>query len=403
MSRKMKCQTLVAIVAIVTFLAFPNLTKGPAAEEKEPIKIGLITWTEGPALAAGRKFTKGFHSAIKYINERGGILGGRKVEGVVAPQGEAAETARASALRLCMKEKVKALVGPHWAIAQPAGLAVAKRFNLPYTSFQGGTWLYTQKYPGTFILSGTAMGRSNAQLKWAEQKGLKRAVMIESDIPFNHDVEDTIKARWGKPDSPVKILDVIWYSWGQTELKKEVVKALGHKPDLIWSEAWSSNVAVSLIKELHELGYKGVLINDSDITKGAVQEMPREMTEGVYVNKEWGPDLSVPQNKAFCDLWQKEYGEQPDHDEEVIWSEVVFLLLAMDKAGTAGDGTMEGLMKIHEALHSLHWVGPRGVPVKLSPDGLAVWENMAITQIQNKEFVTVDYIPMTPSEYLPWL
>ena len=69
--------------------------------------------------------------------------------------------------------------------------------------------------------------------------------------------------------------------------------------------------------------------------------------------------MTVPANKAFCDLWLKEFKEMPDHDEEVIWSETVLLLLAMDKAGTAGDGTMEGLMKIMNALRGLNWVCPR--------------------------------------------
>ncbi|MBW2004055.1 MAG: ABC transporter substrate-binding protein [Deltaproteobacteria bacterium] len=403
MLQRTRWQLFMVMVAVMTMLTVPFFEGGAAAAEKSPVKIGLVTWREGPSLAAGRLFVKAFQSGIKYINERGGILGGRKVVGVIAPQGPTGETAKAGALKLAMKERVKALIGPHWAMAAPAGLAVAKRYNLPFLSLQGGTWLYKQKYPATAIFAANAFGRTNAQIKWAEKKGFKRAVMVFSDIPYNHDVADTIKARWEKPGSPVKAVDFIWYTFGQTELKKELTKAVGLNPDLIWSEAWSSNVDVSLVKTLKELGYKGAIALVPSITREAVQKMPKEISEGVYVFKEWAYDPDVPENKAFYDYWMKMWGEPPDYNEEVIWSETVFVLLAMDKAGTEGDGTKEGLMKIAKAMHSLNWVGPHGVPVKLSEGGLALWERLAMTQIRNKEFVLVDYIAMTPGEWLPWL
>lgn len=401
------CRRTKRKVTMVTFILFGmifllGMANLALAQEKSPIKIGLVTWTEGPALSAGRLHTRGFNAAIKYINDKGGILGGRKVVGVTAPQGETGETAKSSALKLCQKEKVKMLVGPHWAMAAPAGLSVAKRFNVPYTLFQGGTWLYEQNYPGTCVFSGPAYGRSMAQIKWAEKKGFKKVVLVFSDIPFNHDVEKAIKSKWGKADSPVQILgDTIWYTWGQTELKKETTMALGRKPDLVWGEPWSSNVTIAFMKELRELGYKGAHITDSDLLAEAVEKLPKEISEGHYVNKEWVCDATIPENKAFCDYMQKLYGEPPDHDEEVIWSEVVFMLLAMDKAGTEGDGTIEGLMKINKAMHSLNWIGPRGIPVRLDSYGLGRWENMGIAQIKGGRFVASEYIPMEEEDWLP--
>jgi branched-chain amino acid transport system substrate-binding protein len=402
MFNKMNLQILGGLLAILVLLPLLFMSEGFAANPKEPITIGLVTWREGAALETGRLMTRAFNAGIKYINDRGGILSGRKVVGAIAPQGKAAETAKASALRLVMKDKAKALVGPMWAMAQPSGLEVAKRYNIPYTSFQGGNWVYQQGYPGVFVLSGTAHGRTNAQIKWANKMGFKRVACVLEDEPFTRDVESAMKAKWGKPDSPVKVVSTIFYDFTQTDLKKEVTASLGANPDLFWAETWSSNVTVGMLKELRELGFKGTIITDSDINLKAVKGLPKEITEGVWVNKEWAPDMKVSTNKAFCDLWLKEFKEMPDHDEEVIWSETVLLLLAMDKAGTAGDGTMEGLMKIMNAVRGLNWVGPRGVPVKLSKGGLAIWENIALAQISNKEFVSKEYIPLAPDEWLPF-
>lgn len=376
---------------------------GFARVQKSPVKIGLVTWTEGPAAEIGLRYAKGFYAGIKYINEQGGILGGRKVEGVEAPQGQAAEQARSSAMRLLMKYNLKMLVGPHWAIAQKASLPVVKRYNILYTSRQGGNWLYKQKYPGTFILVGPAYGRSIAQIKWAEEKGIKRALMLESDIPFNHDVADAIKEKWGKPDSPVEIADFIWYTFGETDLKSQVTKALAQEPDLIWSEAWSTDTTTALLKELSKQGYTGKVCTDASYFEENIAQLPKEVTEGVYLNKEWVPDPNIPENKQFTDFWEKEFGELPDNDNEVIWAEVVFGLKTMDYAGVTPDGTEETLMKLHDALRSFHWVSPMGVPVKLSPGGLGLFSQLAFGVVKDQRIVLDEYVPMKETEWLPWL
>src|SRR3989442_1405659 len=97
----------IAIVGV----ALAVLPARPFAQ-KPPVRIGLATQTEGPALRDGRAYTRAFKTAIAYINERGGILGGRKVEGVIVPQGLTGEAAKAAALRLAQRERVKALIGP---------------------------------------------------------------------------------------------------------------------------------------------------------------------------------------------------------------------------------------------------------------------------------------------------
>jgi len=399
---KMYRNLLKASVCLTVILALLQWLAMASAENKEPVKIGLVTWSEGATLIAGRQYTRGFNTAIKLINEQGGILGS-KVEGHIAPQGMTGQSAQDAATRLALKDKVKALIGPHWTVGASAGLSVAKKYNLPYLCYQGGTWLYKQEYPGTAVFIANAYGRGNAQAKWAEKRNYKKVVIIGCDIEFNRDVVDTVKKRWNKSDSP-KLLDVIWYTFGTTEVKTEVTKAAGLQPDLIWCEEWSDPTAVFILKQLKELGYKGDILITPEITKESIQNLPNSLTDGVFVLEEWVPDSTVPANKAFCDMWSKEYGELPHLNEENIWSLTTFILKAMETAGTAGDGSEAGLMKISKAMHTMKWVSPFGEPpVRLSPGGLALWARLAMAVIKDKKFQVTEYIPLVDSEWLPWL
>ena len=403
MFNKMRWQFFVAVGCIAVFMMFTIINTVEAGKENSPIKIGLITWESGPGLGAGRLHKRGFQTAISYINENGGILGGRKVVGLEAPQGATGETAKSSALKLVMKDGIKALFGPMYTIAAPSGLEVARKYNIPLGTLTGGTWVFKQQYPAAVVPCGTARGRAKVNMKWAAKNDIKKVVLVMCDIGFNRDIEKTVKEEWGKAGSPVEVLDIIWFTYGQVELKKELTKAVGYNPDLIWSEAWSINVTLSLMKTLKELGYKGKTMLDADITSAAIKDVPKEITEGFYVNTEWLPDPKVPANKAFCDYWVKKWGVLPETNEESIFSATVFILKSMDMAGTAGDGSKEELMKIGKAMHSLKYLSPHGEDYKLSKGGLVLWDKTCIAQIDDGKFVVRDYIETTPNDLLPWL
>ena len=391
-------QALSGMAALTAASSVPFVS----ARADDNVKLGLATWTEGPALRAGRAYTRAFKTAIKYVNDRGGILGGREVEGVITSQGMTGESAKAAALRLAQRERVKALIGPHWAVMAPAGISVAQRYSLPFSPEQGGMWLYRQNFPGTLGLSYTARARTLPHMRWAEKEGYKRVFVLLADITYNHDVEGLMREIWDKPGSPVK-MEVMYVPFGQTDLKKELTKALGTNPDFIWSEEWSAPVSVSLMKTLHELGYEGGVGVTASLTTEKMAPVPKELSEGVYSHMDYAPDPNVPENNAFLEYWRKEWGpgEEPFRAEQSIWSQTVFLLLAMDAAGTEGDGTPEGLMKINDAMHSLKWTSPKGEHVFLSKEGLGLWRQSPMVRITDGKLEVTEYLPQIPNDWLP--
>jgi hypothetical protein len=83
MFKKMNLQILGGLLAILLLLPLFFLSEGFAAEKKEPITIGLVTWRGG--CFGSRAFdTRAFLRDQSLTSW--GILGGQKVVGAVAPQ-----------------------------------------------------------------------------------------------------------------------------------------------------------------------------------------------------------------------------------------------------------------------------------------------------------------------------
>lgn len=393
-----------SFVKTASTLAALSVLPKAASSAGEPVRIGLEVYTEGPALENGRKLTRGFKTAISYINGKGGILGGRMVEGVIASQGLTGETAKAAALRLVQRDRVKALFGPNYSDNAPAGLSVAQRYLIPFAPDQGGMWLYEQGYKGTLGLSYNARMRTLPQIRWMEKKGYKSVVLLLSDIDYCRDVERFVREAWEKSDSKVKLLDVIYVPFGQTQLQVELTKAIGSNPDFIWSEEWSVPVSVAVMKICHDLLYRGGISVTCSIDQSVIDEVPPEISEGVFCHFDYAPDPNVPENKAFLDTWAAEWGENevPFRFEEITFSQTTFLLLAMDKAGTDGDGTQAGIDKIYNGMRQVDWISPRG-KIRLTDSNLGLFELTPMTQIKSGKITIGEYLNMTPNDHLPTL
>ena len=84
-------------------------TKGPGAEDKSPIKIGVIGAFQ---LAAGKEIQDAAKMAVDEINKSGGILG-RQIEATYADTKANPEEGKAAVEKLMFNDKVSFIVGEH--------------------------------------------------------------------------------------------------------------------------------------------------------------------------------------------------------------------------------------------------------------------------------------------------
>lgn len=388
--------TLFIVVSAIMALMLVALVAcaAPSPEEKPPVKIALITPTTGASVSVGDDMTRGFKLAIKQFNEKGGILGGREVEGLIYDEVMTVEGAVASAKKAIVVDKVKGITGLYASHTGLAVMEVAREYQVPYLPVCESPKLITEGYYG-LVKPSIAMEDSDRNVPaWAEAMGVKTAVLVFPDLEFAHDTEQIYRKAWDQPESPVKLLDVIYHPYGKPDLSIEIAKAVGLEPDFLYTEQVADSTILQAMKLAHELGYEGIQKMCWGVITPIHIATAGEYAEGVWMNHHYLPDPDVPANREYMELCQKEYGKYAVTFEEYVYEGTNILLLGMDKAGTDTD-----LEKITEGMHTAEWMTPRGEPLEVLPNGQVVVSRAAFAQVRGGKIVLVEYFPI-PREVL---
>src|SRR5439155_6023705 len=141
---------VVALVATV-FVVF-GLTVGEA-QQKEPLRVGLIQPLSGPIAAAGSYITNGAKIALDRVNAKGGVLG-RPLELIIEDnKSDPAET-RNAAEKLIVRDKVPVIIGAWGSSMTLAMMPLAAQHGVPLVVETSSSGKITDpKTPGQKVVS----------------------------------------------------------------------------------------------------------------------------------------------------------------------------------------------------------------------------------------------------------
>ena len=158
------------------------------AQDKRPIRIGLLPPITGPLASPGAEMVNGF----RLFWEQAGITaGGRKVEIVTGDTTCNPDQALTQARRLVLQEKVHFLVGPLCGHEGPAVAQVSKETGVPLVMDAAGADNVT-KWDRTPTVVRTAISSSQIGHPFGEylykELGLRNVTFIGQDYTFGHEV-----------------------------------------------------------------------------------------------------------------------------------------------------------------------------------------------------------------------
>jgi branched-chain amino acid transport system substrate-binding protein len=383
---------LLAVAVLITTITLMVAGIGTAAS-KEPVKIGFIGPYSGFASTDGIPMRKNFELAVKVINDKGGILGGRKVEALYYDDGCRPDQAAAMARKAITSDKVKAICGT-WETGCAIGVRdVCRDYDIPCVlSDSDGIETYMEGYYGLIHL-GASPSCENAPVYWTmEERGLKTIAIVYEEMEWSRLLSKLYNRRWSKPGSPVKIVSEIFHPLGKSELKLEYTKAIASNPDAVAMCEWTGPATSAGMHATYELGYKGVRCSFSPIANTKLLPSFGKAADGIIMGAHFLPAPGFPSNDAYVNLYTREVDDELTNVGAMAYDAANVLMLGIDKAGTDSD-----LKKIADAIHSLDYIMVSGnCKLDLIPEGRIQRAGEFICRIQDGKMVDVGYFPFTP-------
>ncbi len=100
---------------------------------------------------------------------------------------------------------------------------------------------------------------------------------------------------------------------GQVDLSAELAQIAVQKPDAVFAH-YAGGMAVNFMKQFNQAGLKGIPLITVASLDGLSLPAIKDSALGVRVSAQmWAPDTKNPENAAFVESFEKEYGRIPSN------------------------------------------------------------------------------------------
>jgi len=369
-----------AIVATTLELAY-----APAAMAADPVKIGLALPLSGAAATYGQDLQRGADYAADLINQRGGILNGRKIELVYEDEKGTPQGGVAAVQKLMSVGRVKAITGGTNSSVVLAESSVTKRRVLQVNAGAQADAITEQGSPWLFQINNTVSLNSEAFNAYiVKTLKPKTVAYMGENSEFNKTVLEKLKESL--KSAGIELVSTSTYDAETNDFTSILTKIRASNPDMIYvADAYPARAA-QLWKQVRQLGgFKIEVMSPGVVTPGMLKPAEGAMngviTGEIFMASDPGPD-----GKEFVENYQKKFNNFPGKGELVIFEAINLIASAMDKAGTDSDYD-----KISKVIREGAWQSPRG-QLKFDEKGRARAPYFYIQRVENGAVVQLERV-----------
>jgi len=330
MIRMRRRQFLGALAAGATTLLVPG---GSARGNEGPIRVGALLPLSGAAGSYGPGMARAAQATAAYINDHGGILGGRPLE-ILVEDTESNPTAGVNAARKLMDtDEVSALIGV-WnsSVAMPLKPLVIERGMLLMVSgsadqiTEGDTRGLIWRFQAKSSMWGEVIARAMLEA------GHRRVAVLGLENPFTTSMvtpfQEEIRSHGGE------VVASTYYNPQQASYRAEVQEIFSQQPDAIFLPALLPDFT-AIAKEVYRSGFETPMYTLSiagDSEGDFLEAVGPEVAEGIN-HLQPTPRRDSEAYRLFLELM-----EAPDDAlflfASAVFDEVAVLALAMERAGS---------------------------------------------------------------------
>ena len=342
----MKMRLLISLLIAATGLA--TVPVQGFAQDKKPIKIGLLYSLSGLAAVYTEGTVIGHQIAAEEINAKGGIRG-RKIEYVIRDDklkpGDAVKEFR----RMVTRDQVDFVMG---VISSGVALAVsevAKEMKVLFVDTIAQTSALTEEQGHPYVVrtntNSTIIGRTAAL---AAAKGpWKSFYFIGPDYEWGHVVNNDFWEFIQRKKQGVSKVGDLWPKLGERDFSSHITTMLNAKPDAVFSSLWGGDL-IAFIKQAKTYGFfdKVQFIStgagDLDILKPLGAEMPDGIMATFFYAFDWHP-VKEQENRAFVAKFKERAGYEPKSGDIIGYVSTYMMAQTIEKAGVETDSLIKAL------------------------------------------------------------
>ena len=320
----MKVRTVVLILAMIVTSA--SLYAG----EIQPIRIGALYNRTGAMSAIDEPAVKGVRLAVQLINERGGILNGRKLE-IICINTKTDLKVAAVAAKALVPESIVAGIRYGDTDYVLAAAPLFQKKGIPFIT-SGATDPNLPQRVGSELFmvayGDNEQAAAMAHYAFKELKARNIAVLTNRSAHFTRILSKYFKQSFQALGG--KIIADLEFGKDHKEIGELVdrIKKLSPSADAVYIAAIPPDVA-PIVKPLRKVGIKVPIISgdgfDSDLSKVLGSS---KLTENIYFTTHAFRGDDRPEVIAFVEAYKKKYGEKPNDAFAALGFDAVNLVAA---------------------------------------------------------------------------
>lgn len=346
------------------------------------VVIGMVFPITGRVAYDGQAVVSGVKAAIDYINQKGGILGGRKVElAFIDSQCKPAQ-AVSGAKKLIAQNKVKVIIGDFCSNATMAVQQVTEEEHVVLITPVSVSPRLTEMGAKLFFRNNsTSRMHARTFSRFVHDRlNIKTLAMIAKNDEYGQRDTKVYRKLYKKLGGP-QVVYVGFFGPTDEDFSPQLTKIKSLNPEAIYVVAQTEQGA-TILKQIRDLGIKATILGCGALYNPKVIELAGKAAEGMYVYTGYDPTTTNPGMMEFQREYKKRYGREGGLYEAMGWDTTLILLRAIDRAGT-----YDNAAKIAEELRATDYTGPRG-RITFDEKGQAQIVTK-IVQVQNGRFVRI--------------
>lgn len=323
-------------------LALPVLALGWSfsTHAAETLKLGVLGPLSGSAAQWGVELVRGAELKAAEINAAGGLkVGGKTYTIEILPYDHKADAAEARTVtnRLVFQDKVKYIVGNAIGATTTAAQTITEPNGVLFTFISWGLKNLGPDKPMSFRTDLSGFEVVEPFYSWIKEKhpNIKKVAAI---APNDESGRDSTAAIVKVAKSlGLQVVAEEYYARETKDFYPLLTRVMAAKPDYIDASNSPGGSAGLIVKQLHELGYKGAKgwtggINADTLVKVAGNEAAEGTWSPWSLNYD-SPDTSAELKKFAAD-YQAKYKEVPGSSAVANYITLDVLTRAMQQAGT---------------------------------------------------------------------